>query len=100
MDPSSLGIDVQKVVRAPTGVCETLAFIGLGSQAARASLVSTVATSVAYAAKCPRHAFTSGSHGSLYNQYGSGGNGGGGGGCKRPSGGRRSIRGGSRYEDV
>jgi len=39
-------------------VCETLAFIGLGSQVSRAALASTLATSVAYAAKWPSNAFT------------------------------------------
>ena len=52
------GIDVQKVVRAPEGVLETLAFVGLGSKTARASLVSTLATSIAYTAKWPKYAFT------------------------------------------
>lgn len=51
-------IDVPKVARAPEGLCETLAFIGLGSPIARAALVSTVATSVAYASKWPKSAFT------------------------------------------
>ena len=55
MDP---GIDVRKVSRAPEGVRETLAFIGLGSQTTRAALVSTLATSIAYANKWPRDAFT------------------------------------------
>jgi hypothetical protein len=52
------GINVENVMRAPRGAEETLAFIGLGSQVTRAALVSTLATSVAYAAKWPRNAFT------------------------------------------
>jgi hypothetical protein len=52
------GIQVQRVVRAPQGIEETLAFIGLGSQVTRAALVSTLATSIAYASKWPRAAFT------------------------------------------
>lgn len=55
MDP---GINVRQVVRAPEGVRETLAFVGLGSQTARAALISTLATSVAYASKWPCNAFT------------------------------------------
>lgn len=52
------GIDIHKVTRAPEGVRETLAFVGLGSPITRAALVSTVATAVAYASKWPRVAFT------------------------------------------
>jgi hypothetical protein len=52
------GIEVQRVVRAPEGITESLAFIGLGSQVTRAALVSTLATSIAYASKYPKHAFT------------------------------------------
>ena len=55
MDP---GLDVRRVKRAPEGIRETLAFIGLGSPVTRAALVSTLATSIAYASKFPRHAFT------------------------------------------
>jgi len=55
MDP---GINVRQVARSPEGLRETLAFIGLGSQSARAALVSTLATSIAYANKWPRAAFT------------------------------------------
>lgn len=55
MDP---GIDVPQVMRAPEGIKETLAFIGLGTQSARAAVVSTLATSIAYANKYPKCAFT------------------------------------------
>ena len=58
MDAQELGIDVQRITRAPEGLTETLAFIGLGSQLTRAALVGVLATSIAYAAKMPRHAFT------------------------------------------
>jgi hypothetical protein len=53
-----IGLDVRRVKRAPEGVKETLAFIGLGSQVTRAALISTLATAIAYASKYPKHAFT------------------------------------------
>lgn len=52
------GLDVQTVKRAPQGVCETLAFLGLGTQLSRAACVSTLATTAAYVGKWPRAAFT------------------------------------------
>lgn len=54
-----IGLDVRQVTRAPEGVSETLAFIGLGSQSSRAALISAFATAIAYASKYPKHAFTS-----------------------------------------
>ena len=53
-----LGLDVQTVTRAPEGIRETLAFIGLGSQITRGALVATLVTATAYASKYPKSAFT------------------------------------------
>lgn len=52
------GLDVQTVTRAPEGVRETLAFVGLCSQITRGALIATLATAIAYSSKYPKHAFT------------------------------------------
>ena len=53
-----IGLDVRRVKRAPEGIKETLAFIGLGLQITRAALIATLVTATAYASKYPKNAFT------------------------------------------